>query len=78
MPALAFSGRVYWKFARKPPRFSGWMNGGLMQKDLVSYKKHDIIVSMEVMRTYKFRIYPNAVQIARGCVPNVACAMTVI
>lgn len=38
------------------------MNGGLMQKDLVSYKKHDIIVSMEVMRTYKFRIYPNAVQ----------------
>lgn len=38
------------------------MSGGLMQKDLVSYKKHDIIVSMEVMRTYKFRIYPNAVQ----------------
>lgn len=33
-----------------------------MQKDLVSYKKHDIIVSMEVMKTYKFRIYPNAVQ----------------
>ena len=38
------------------------MNGGLMQKDLVSYKKHDIIVSMEVMKTYKFRIYPNAIQ----------------
>jgi len=39
-PALGGSGvDIYRKFARKPPRFSGWMNGGLMQKDLVSYKK---------------------------------------
>lgn len=35
---------------------------GLCKKTLYLTKKHDIIVSMEVMKTYKFRIYPNAVQ----------------
>jgi len=38
------------------------MNGVQAKRPCILQKKHDIIVSMEVMKTYKFRIYPNAVQ----------------